>query len=484
MNTKVNNSLQYETVIGLEIHVQLISNSKAFSADANDYIAESNTNISPISLAHPGTLPKANAEQVYKAIKLGIALDCVIAKTHVFDRKHYFYPDLPKGYQLTQDRKPYCTGGKVSFISDGTPKTVRLHHIHMEEDAGKSIHAVDGSGSLIDYNRAGVPLLEIVTEPDFRSGQEVYDFLTELQRIVQYLDISDANMEEGSFRCDCNVSVRAQGDPNYGERCEIKNQNSRRYAKQAIEFEAQRQIDLLSSGQHIIRSTMLFDPNSGQTRPMRSKESVNDYRYFPDPDLPPMTIDPLEIAKISKQIPALPYASLKNLIDNYQISFADADVIVQDRAYVDSFLALAGDHDIKVLSYLYVHKILPYVIQQEIGIHQFLNNANISDIVQVLSSPQISKSAALQHIVPVWLQNPKVSAMDIATRLDLIQKDDQSFLDSIIIDVLAASPEKVADYKKGKKGLIGFFMGQVKGKSSGQADPKVMQQKLEKALEK
>ncbi len=472
----------YETVIGLEIHVQMKTESKAFCGDANAFTDQSNTHISPISLAHPGTLPKANSLHLMSAIKLGVALNCEIAKNHMFDRKHYFYPDLPKGYQLTQDSKPYCRNGKVTFFSEGQEKSIRLHHIHMEEDAGKSIHSSDGQNSMLDYNRAGVPLLEIVTEPDFRSGQEVYDFLAELQRIVQYLGISDANMEEGSFRCDCNVSVRKYG-AEYGERCEIKNQNSRRFAKQAIEYEAHRQIAILEKGGVIERSTMLFDPTNGETRPMRKKESVNDYRYFPDPDLPAIETDKALVKAATASIGLLPYEAFKILVQDFDISSADAEVIIQEKSYTEALFPLLKEHSqTKLLTELYVQKIIPHIQKSNLLINDFLAAANINSMLEVLSSSQVSKSAALQHIVPRWLDHPNDDAMRLAQQLNLVQSDDQSFLDDIIIEIVKAFPDKVAEYKKGKKGLIGFFMGQVKARSSGQADPKAMQEKLEKAL--
>ncbi|NNF35196.1 MAG: Asp-tRNA(Asn)/Glu-tRNA(Gln) amidotransferase subunit GatB, partial [Saprospiraceae bacterium] len=279
--------MSWETVVGLEVHVQLNTQTKAFCNDLNVFGSDPNTNISPITLAHPGTLPRMNRKHILAAIKLGLAFGSDIQPTNYFDRKNYFYPDLPKGYQITQDERPVCIGGKVEYImGDGSIRSIRIHHLHMEEDAGKSIHDLSSHETYLDYNRAGVPLIEIVTEPDLRSSEEVYYFIQTLQQLVRHLGISDGNMEEGSFRCDCNVSVKKISDEKLGERCEIKNLNSKRFAKAAVEYEAERQIKQLEAGNSILKTTMLYNPSSGKTFPMRDKEEVNDYRYFNDPDLP------------------------------------------------------------------------------------------------------------------------------------------------------------------------------------------------------
>jgi len=277
---------QYETVVGLETHVQLSTNSKVFCADNATFGGAPNTHISAISLGMPGTLPRLNRQPVEFAIRLGLALGCEINKQNAFDRKNYFYTDLPKGYQITQDKAPICLGGAVEIEVNGKTKKIRIHHIHIEEDAGKSIHDQNPKTTLVDLNRAGVPLLEIVSEPDFRSGKEVDTYMTALRQLVRYLEISDGNMQEGSLRCDCNVSVRLKGEEKYGERCEIKNMNSMRFARRAIKFERKRQIDLLEAGGKVAQQTLNFDPISGTTSPLRDKENAHDYRYFPEPDLP------------------------------------------------------------------------------------------------------------------------------------------------------------------------------------------------------
>jgi aspartyl-tRNA(Asn)/glutamyl-tRNA(Gln) amidotransferase subunit B len=299
---------QYEMVIGLEAHVQLSTHSKAFCADDARFGGPPNTHISAISLAHPGTLPRLNRAQLTGAVRLGLALGCTINRTSTFDRKHYFYADLPKGYQITQDRQPICLGGNLGNI--------RIHHIHMEEDAGKSMHDQLPDASLIDLNRAGVPLLEIVTEPDFRSAEEVDMFMNQLRRLVRYLDISDGNMEQGSLRCDINVSVRRKGVTTLGTRCEIKNVNSMRFARRAIQYEVKRQIDLLEAGGEIQQNTLHFDPDTGVTTPMRSKEDAHDYRYFPEPDLPPVVVSESWLSEIQSQMPVLPEAIIRQFRDD------------------------------------------------------------------------------------------------------------------------------------------------------------------------
>jgi aspartyl-tRNA(Asn)/glutamyl-tRNA(Gln) amidotransferase subunit B len=476
-------SIQYEAVIGLEIHVQVNTLSKAFNSDRNAFTDQANEFISPITLAHPGTLPSHNIVHLEKALKLACAFNCSISSEHRFDRKQYFYPDLPKGYQLTQDSKPYCKGGSINYYSEGQKKSIRLHHIHMEEDAGKLTHLENGK-SAIDYNRSGVPLLEIVTEPDFRSGQEVHDFLTELQRIVRYLDVSDGNMEEGSFRCDCNVSIMPKGSSVYGERCEIKNQNSKKFAKSAIEAEIQRQQILVSSGQSVVRATLLYDTVKNETRPMRLKESANDYRYFVDPDLAPMTVDSEKIEELIRSRRLLPSELITKFLSAYNLSMADADVLVDNEENAISFIDLTNELGYsKELADLIIHKVLPYTKSKNKNISDFVTSSKVKAMVDVLQNPKISKSAALSQVVPIWLEDSNIDPFAISESLGLLQNDNQDFLDPIITEVLENFPDKVTEYKKGKKGLIGFFMGQVKSKVGGAADPKSLQEKIEAKLE-
>ena len=475
--------MSYETVIGLEIHIQLNTESKAFCSDRNRFDDEPNTNLSFVSLAHPGSLPRMNKKHIEKAIKLGVSLGSDINKFNFFDRKNYFYPDLPKGYQITQDKEPYCRKGHIRYHSEGKIKSVQLHHIHMEEDAGKSIHDQDDRYSLVDINRAGVPLLEIVTEPDFRSAQEVSDFMAELQKVVQYLDISDANMEEGSFRCDCNVSVMIKGSKELGERCEIKNMNSRRYAKQAIEYEALKQIEVLQKGGTIQRSTMLFDPVAGITRPMRKKESENDYRYFPEPDLPPLIISTEVIDSLKAEIIALPIDQYLLLVDKYELSHADAELLVEKKETVDYYLkAMEYDVNPKDFCEFLINKLIPHIRKEKISLASLGDIQNIVNFVCFVNSDKIAKSAAYQHLLSDWINDTSQNIDMLAASKNLIQSNDQSFLDDIIRQVLLNNATKAEEYRKGKKGLLGFFMGQVMGKSGGKADPKVLQAKVEYML--
>ena len=475
--------MSYETVIGLEIHIQLNTESKAFSLDRNRFDDEANANLSIVTLAHPGTLPRMNKKHIEKAIKLGVALGCENNEYNFFDRKNYFYPDLPKGYQITQDKEPYCRKGNIRFLSEGKVKTIHIHHIHMEEDAGKSIHDQDEQYTLVDINRAGVPLLEIVTEPDFRSSQEVSDFMAELQKVVQYLEISDANMEEGSFRCDCNVSVMKKGTLQLGERCEIKNMNSRRYAKQAIEYEALRQIEIIEKGGAIQRTTMLFDPATGITKPMRKKESENDYRYFPEPDLPPIYITSDYIVGVKKQTTTLPIDLYLSLVNEYQLSHADAELLTETRKTSEYFIkALGYNINPKDLCELMTNKLIPHARKEKISLSDLGEIKNVVDFVKFTNSGKIAKSAAYQHLFPEWIKDTSQDIESLAASKNLLQSTDQSFLDEIVQQVLSNNTSKVEEYRKGKKGLLGFFMGQVMQKSGGKADPKVLQSKVENAL--
>lgn len=311
---------EYEVVIGLETHVQLATHSKAFCGDDARFGGEPNTHISTISLGHPGTLPHLNKRQIEFAVRLGLALGCQINLRSTFDRKNYFYADLPKGYQITQDRLPICVGGSLRISTKDGDKEVQIHHIHMEEDAGKSIHDLDPNDSLIDLNRAGVPLLEIVTEPDLRSADEVDAYMTAMRQLVRYLEISDGNMEEGSLRCDCNVSIRRLGDTHLNARCEIKNMNSMRFARRAIEYEVSRQAQIMEAGGKIAQQTLNFDPETGTTSPLRSKEDAHDYRYFPEPDLPPVVILPEYLEAIKMQMPPLPWELLEQFKNEYGLT--------------------------------------------------------------------------------------------------------------------------------------------------------------------
>lgn len=473
----------YETVIGLEVHIQLNTKTKAFSSELNQFDLIPNQNISAVTLALPGTLPAANTVHVNKAVKLGLAFGCKINQINYFDRKNYFYPDLPKGYQITQDAQPVCKGGNITFKSGGKDVTIRIHHIHMEEDAGKSSHDQSDHYSLIDYNRAGTPLLELVTEPDFRSGQEVHDFLAYLQKVVQYLDVSDGNMEEGSIRCDCNVSVRPFGSDTYGERREIKNVNSKRFAKTAIEFESEEQVKIIQNGGTIYKTTMLFDPETGATRPMRKKETENDYRYFPEPDLPPVYISQALLEAIQKEIKWMPHTLAKELSERYNVPEQHIDLLTENLNVAEYFIQLAGKtDDTKELADLVVLKLLPMSQAAGKSLKELTTQDRIIGIISFIKSGKASKAAIYQSLVSLAIEQPEVCVTELAERLDLLKSDDQDFLDDIIIKVMNEFPDKVKEYKGGKKGLIGFFIGQVKKEAGNKADPQTLNEKLITAL--
>ncbi len=475
----------YETVIGLEVHIQLNTQSKAFCGDGTTFGAEPNTQVSAISLGHPGTLPRLNKKQLEFALRLGLALGSKINSTNTFDRKNYFYADLPKGYQITQDRLPICVGGGLQIKIGESWQKVGIHHIHMEEDAGKSIHPEGAPFSQVDLNRAGVPLLEVVTEPDLRSAEEVDAFMTAMRRLVRYLDISDGNMEQGSMRCDVNISIRPKGSSELGQRCEIKNINSMRYARQAIAFEVKRQISLVESGNRVEQQTRSFDPSSGTTSLLRDKEDAHDYRYFPEPDLPPVVLSPETIKNCLDELPRLPHQWYDHFCSSYQLSDYDASLLIEERAVAVFFSKIVeAGGDPKAAANLLINKILPWCQEEEVAIDRF--PANIPHILEFLSMIEggaVSPSNAYQYVFPQWMTEAQTGPLSIAERLQLIQTDDADTLQQLVDEVLRAFPEKVATYRKGKKGLLGFFMGEIMKRSKGQAEPKRTNALLREALE-
>jgi len=478
--------MKYEITIGLETHVQLATVSKAFCGDSATFGGAPNTHVSAISLAHPGTLPKINKKAVEYAVRLGLALGCEISRFTAFDRKNYFYADLPKGFQTTQDKYPICIGGQVSItLPDKSSRTVQLHHIHLEEDAGKSMHDQDPFDSLIDLNRAGVPLLEIVSEPDMHNADEVVAYMESLRHLVRWLDISDGNMEEGSLRCDVNISVRPIGADQLGKRCEVKNINSMRFARKAIEFEATRQIALLEKGRKVVQETRGFDPATGQTYSLRDKEDAHDYRYFPEPDLPPMVLTESYINKVKSALPTLPHVLLEKFQRVYGLPAYDADLLTQERSTADFFerLIAANTALAKLASNLIINKLLPWTSDSG---HD-LNSCPVSttqwlEYLTLINSGKVSASAAAQRLFPALLESPSGNPTALATTLGLLQNADADFLAQLADEVLARFPDKVKEYQNGKKGLIGFFMGEVMKAAKGSADPqattKLLQEKL------
>ncbi len=495
----VGKKTQYETVIGLEAHVQLGTLSKAFCSDSAKFGGEPNTQTSVVSLAHPGTLPRMNKKQIEYAVRLGMALGCRINARNAFDRKNYFYADLPKGYQITQDKHPICIGGSLDVRTTEGSKSIRLHHIHMEEDAGKSIHDQNPTATLIDLNRSGTPLVEIVTEPDLRSGEEVDAFMSAMRHLVRWLDVSDGNMEEGSLRCDVNISIRPVGQVEFGTRCEVKNVNSMRFARKAIEFETKRQIELVESGGKVEQNTLNFDPATGITTPLRSKENAHDYRYFPDPDLPPIILSPSFLEKIRSEMPQLPNDARAELMTTFGLPEYDALLLTEERAIYTYFKDLAKQihtsreggtgSQYKSLSNLIINKILPTANELKLELTDFPLSINeLAEFLGLIDSGKISNTAAYQTLFPELLkekaaQNAPIVVATLAEKLNLFQNSDTDFLAKIIAEVMAENAPKVAEYRKGKKGLLGFFVGEVMKRSKGKADPKVTNGLVVKALE-
>lgn len=454
----------WETIIGLEIHIQLSTATKAFCADDARFSTEPNTQTGIVSLAHPGTLPKLNKKQIEYAVRLGLAMNSEINKASYFERKQYFYPDLPKGYQISQQASPICIGGYINLNTSNGEKKIRLHHIHMEEDAGKSVHDTDPTWSKIDLNRAGVPLLEMVTEPDFRTAEEVSVFLNELQRLVRFLDISDANMEEGSMRCDVNISVRPAGTDELRERCEVKNVNSRRFARKAIEFEVNRQIKKWESGERVVRQTMQFVPEEGITTPIREKESAHDYRYYPDPDLPPIILSREYIDNIKSTLPALPQELYQDLTKNKNLADADAQVLVQDKATVAFYYELIKGREelTKTAANWMIQTMLPYLAEKNMTFQSLVNKkASLVSLLHHL----VNQSITSQQAKEIWQEHSTDESKTIDT-LIAAKMNTASGIDYTIIlnELFNAFPEETKEFKGGKKKLLGFFLGEAKKK--------------------
>lgn len=476
----------YETVIGLEAHVQLATASKAFCGDRNEFGGDPNRHISVVSLGYPGTLPRLNERQLEYAIKLGLALGCRINTESSFDRKNYTYADLPKGYQITQDRSPICMGGELPIrLKDGSTKNIRLHHIHMEEDAGKSIH-VDGKPySYVDLNRAGTPLLEVVTEPDLRSPEEVDAFMSGMRQLVRYLGVSDGNMQEGSLRCDVNISVRPTGQEAYGQRCEVKNLNSMRYARKAIEYEVARQINLIEDGGEVRQQTRQFDPKTGKTSALRDKEDAHDYRYFPEPDLPPLKLTQDFIDSQQPHEQQLPWKAYAVLRQQFALSDYDASLLTQEKGYFEVYIRHAeATTKYEPLAKLIINKVLPWATESEQAVSQFpWAPTTTASFLDLIHDKVVAASNAYSKLFPALVDDPSADPAQLAESLGLVQNTDTGFLEGIISEVIAQYPDKVTAYQKGKKGLIGFFMGEVMKRSKGQAEPKETQALLRQKLD-
>ena len=480
---------KYETVIGLEVHCQLLTESKLFASDTNRFGGEPNTHISPLTLALPGTLPKLNQKAVEYAVRLGLACGCEISERTIFDRKNYFYPDLPKGYQISQDKAPICSGGSVTVSSKGkgdqtTERSIRFHHIHLEEDAGKSVHDGSSTDTQLDYNRAGTPLVEMVSEPDLRSAEETGAFVTEIRRLVRYLDISDGNMEEGSLRCDVNVSVRPFGQEEYGTKVEIKNMNSIRNIMRAVEYERRRQVATLENGDALFQETRMFDAETGETYGMRVKETMNDYRYFPDPDLCPVVLSQEKVQEIKNQMPALPRELREKFVREYGIPAYDAAQLTDTRDTARYFEELCGlTPHYKAASNWMMGSVRSYLNENSTEIAAFpLSSGTLAELIGLIETQVISHSVATQKAFPALLAEPNRSPRELAEANDWLQNRNTNELEALIDEVLQAMPDKVKAYQKGKKGLMGLFVGEVMKKSKGKGDPKMINQLLGEKL--
>lgn len=475
---------KYQVVIGLEVHAQLLTKSKIYNTDSTEFGMAPNTNVSVITLGHPGTLPKLNKKVVEYAIKMGLACHCEISEYMIFDRKNYFYPDLPKGYQITQDRTPICKGGYVTIDEDGNELNIRLNRIHIEEDAGKSIHLPAETDTLVDFNRAGVPLIEIVTEPDLRSSQQAYALLTEIRKLVRYLDICDGNMEEGSLRCDANISVMPVGSTVYGKKVEVKNMNSIRNVQRAIDFETERQINELEKGNTIFSETRTFDAVTGETYGMRTKEELNDYRYFPDPDLSPLIVSKEWLSEIRSTMPSLPRELYHKYIEEYKLPAYDAQVLTDSKDIAEYFEAVCQKtSNYKAASNWVMGPVKSFLNDHAVTADVFPVPAEtIAELIGLVDDNKLSFSVASQRVFPELLANPKKKALDVAQELNVLQESDQSAILPLVEAVLAEFPAKVEEYRKGKKGLLAMFMGEVMKRSKGKADPKLTNKLLSEKL--
>ncbi len=473
---------EYEVVIGIEVHVQLTTKSKIFCTCANEISKEPNTNICQICAGHPGVLPVLNKQVIDYAIAAGLATNCKIRTHSTFARKHYFYPDLPKGYQITQSEDPICYDGHVTInTEDGKTKKIRLIRIHMEEDAGKNIHSEHSNESFVDLNRAGTPLLEMVTHPDISSAFEAREYLKTLRTIVQYLGICSGNMEEGAFRGDTNISVRKKGEKKLGTKCELKNINSFKFISDAIEYEIERQIELIESGQKVRQETRLWDTKNKKTIVMRSKEEAADYRYFEDPDLPLIHLEDAYIAAIREKLPELPHATFERLCKQYALTAYEADILVGDKEVTAYFENAYHFYASKQIINWILRDVLGYLKESKDTINTFkVTPEKLATIIKLLETGKINNHAAKQvfEVVAQTGKNPE----DVVKEQGLEQVGSVQELEAIIKEIIEANPQSVADYKAGKERLFGFFVGQAMQKTKGKGSPQVIQDLLKKYL--
>jgi aspartyl-tRNA(Asn)/glutamyl-tRNA(Gln) amidotransferase subunit B len=479
MSTRAN----WEVVIGLEVHAQLNTQSKIFSGASTNYGALPNTQACGLDIALPGTLPALNEAVVEKAVRLGLAIDASVEKYSVFDRKNYFYPDLPKGYQISQFFHPIVQQGKLDItLEDSTHKTIGITRAHLEEDAGKSLHEDFAGMTGIDLNRAGTPLLEIVSEPDMRSASEAVAYLKTLHALVRAIDICDGNMQEGSFRCDANVSVRRKGE-GLGTRAEIKNINSFRFVEKAILYEVERQIDLIESGGKVVQETRLYDPDKNETRSMRSKENANDYRYFPDPDLLPVIIDDSFIEKVRKSLPELPSQKHIRFKTQYALGDYDAALLTADKDMADYFenVARISKASPKIIANWILGDLSAALNKSELSITQCpIDPMRLSSLLARVEDGSLSSKLAKTLFEHLWTSTE--SADTLIEKLGLKQMDNTAELEAIIQKIIADNPKSVEDYRAGKDKLFGFFVGQVMKATGGKANPQKLNELLKKHL--
>lgn len=476
---------KYTVVIGLEVHAQLLTVSKIYTPDSTAYGSPPNTNLSAITLAHPGTLPKLNKKVVEHAIKMGLACDSDISRVQIFDRKNYFYPDLPKGYQLTQDRTPMCVGGYITITTKAGNLDIPLNRIHIEEDAGKSIHLENETDTLVDFNRSGVPLIEIVTEPSIRSSEAAAALLAEIRKLVRYLEICDGNMEEGSMRCDANVSIMLNDAKAYGKKVEVKNMNSIRNVQRAIDHEVDRQIALIERGDTILSETRTYDANTGKTHSMRTKEELNDYRYFPDPDLSPLVVSEEWLATIKESMPPLPRELQQKFIAVYKLPAYDAQVLTDSKEMALYFEEVCKHtKNFKAASNWMMGPVKSYLNEHYLEINQLALKAGVlADVITLIDAGKLNFAVASQKLFPELVNNQQDPPFALAQKLNLIQDSNSDSISPIVEQIISEFPSKVAEYKKGKTAILTMFMGEVMKRSKGKADPKIASELLKMKLE-
>jgi aspartyl-tRNA(Asn)/glutamyl-tRNA(Gln) amidotransferase subunit B len=476
--------MDWEVVIGLEVHAQLATESKIFSGSSTRYGAEPNTQASLVDLGYPGVLPVLNASVVDMAIRFGLATHCTIAPRSVFARKNYFYPDLPKGYQISQYELPIVHTGYIDLVMEGgEEKRIGITRAHLEEDAGKSLHEDFQGMSGIDLNRAGTPLLEIVSEPELRSSREAGTYMRAIHTLVRYLGICDGNMQEGSFRCDANVSIRPKGQSQLGTRTELKNLNSFRFVEKAIDIEVERQIELIEDGGKVTQETRLYDPDRDETRPMRSKEEANDYRYFPDPDLLPVAISADRIARVQRQLPELPRAKRARFVEQYELPAYDAQILASNRAVADYYDALvkATSAKPKIAANWLIGELSGALNRDGLEIEESrVAPAELGALLDKIEDGTISGKLAKEVFDALW--NGAGTVASIIKDRGLEQITDTASIDSMVQQVLEANPEQVAQYRSGKTQVLGFLVGQVMQASQGKANPKQVNEALRRLL--